>query len=149
MQWAPSYRVEVRLPEEGSPPTGLPLHFSGRRGACPHQPTSSCQYLCVLFLNTVYFACTPGGVQRISHFSTTIQMVSVGYCLKFKARPSYPMGPRKPVNVKEMSNYVCISWGLSAFMRKPHVVWPSHSVKATNRIGAMNTSNFSILFFSC
>ena len=67
--------------------------------------------------------------------------MSVGYCLKFK-EPVLPIpwASGKPVNVKEVSNYVCISRGCSAFLRKPHV-WPSHSVKATNRIGAMNISN--------
>ena len=76
--------------------------------------------------------------------------MSLGYCLTFKGPIFHiPWASGKPVNVKEMSNYVCISWGRRAFLRKPCVVWPSHSVKATSRIGATNTSNFSILFFSC
>lgn len=44
-----------------------------------------------------------------------------------------------------MSNCVCIYWAPSASLRKLCGIWSSHSLKASHRVGAVNTSNgFSI-----
>lgn len=68
--------------------------------------------------------------------------MSVGYSLTFK-RPVFhiPWASGKPINVKEMSNYVCIYWAHSAFQRRLCGIWSSHSLKVSHRVGAINTSN--------
>ena len=79
MPWALSYRVEVRLLEEGSPPTGLPLHLSGRNGhlspsAFKQLPISVCVVPQYSFISLVlggesvdkpFFINNPNDVTRI------------------------------------------------------------------------------------